>query len=59
LRDVDIAMYRAKWDVKNRYAVFESGMQDKVTALQRADKRRHRLLVLPSTGDPADQAARL
>jgi diguanylate cyclase (GGDEF)-like protein len=30
LRDADIAMYRAKWDGKNRYAVFESGMQDKM-----------------------------
>jgi diguanylate cyclase (GGDEF)-like protein len=30
LRDADIAMYRAKWDGKNRYAVFETGMQDKV-----------------------------
>jgi diguanylate cyclase (GGDEF)-like protein len=28
LRDADIAMYRAKWDGKNRYAVFESAMQD-------------------------------
>src|ERR1700677_806499 len=28
LRDADIAMYRAKWDGKNRYAVFETGMQD-------------------------------
>ena len=28
LRDADIAMYRAKWDGKNRYAVFESVMQD-------------------------------
>jgi diguanylate cyclase (GGDEF)-like protein len=28
LREADIAMYRAKWDGKNRYAVFESGMQD-------------------------------
>jgi diguanylate cyclase (GGDEF)-like protein len=28
LRDADIAMYRAKWDGKNRYAVFESTMQD-------------------------------
>jgi diguanylate cyclase (GGDEF)-like protein len=27
LRDADIAMYQAKWDGKNRYAVFESGMQ--------------------------------
>ncbi len=30
LRDADIAMYRAKWDGKNRFAVFESGMQDVV-----------------------------
>jgi diguanylate cyclase (GGDEF)-like protein len=30
LRDADIAMYRAKWDGKNRYAVFETGMQDMV-----------------------------
>jgi diguanylate cyclase (GGDEF)-like protein len=28
LRDADIAMYRAKWDGKNRYVVFESRMQD-------------------------------
>jgi diguanylate cyclase (GGDEF)-like protein len=27
VRDADIAMYQAKWDGKNRYAVFESGMQ--------------------------------
>ncbi|MGN6188072.1 MAG: putative bifunctional diguanylate cyclase/phosphodiesterase [Conexibacter sp.] len=30
LRDADIAMYRAKWDGKNRYVVFESGMEDDV-----------------------------
>jgi diguanylate cyclase (GGDEF)-like protein len=30
LRDADIAMYRAKWDGKNRYVVFETSMQDKV-----------------------------
>ncbi len=30
LRDADIAMYRAKWDGRNRYAVFETGMQDAV-----------------------------
>ena len=28
LRDADIAMYRAKWDGKSRYVVFESDMQD-------------------------------
>ena len=32
LRDADIAMYRAKWDGRNRYVVFESGMQDRVQA---------------------------
>jgi diguanylate cyclase (GGDEF)-like protein len=32
LRDADIAMYRAKWDGKNRYVIFESGMQDAVQA---------------------------
>jgi diguanylate cyclase (GGDEF)-like protein len=32
LRDADIAMYRAKWAGKNRYVVFESGMQDAVQA---------------------------
>ena len=30
LRNADIAMYRAKWDGKNRYAVFETGMQDTI-----------------------------
>jgi diguanylate cyclase (GGDEF)-like protein len=30
LRNADIAMYRAKWDGKNRYAVFETGMQETV-----------------------------
>jgi EAL domain-containing protein (putative c-di-GMP-specific phosphodiesterase class I) len=30
LRDADIAMYRAKWDGKNRHVLFETGMQDDV-----------------------------
>ena len=30
LRNADIAMYRAKWDGRNRYAVFEIGMQETV-----------------------------
>jgi diguanylate cyclase (GGDEF)-like protein len=30
LRDADIAMYRAKWDGRNRWVLFESGMQDTV-----------------------------
>jgi diguanylate cyclase (GGDEF)-like protein len=30
LRSADIAMYSAKWDGRNRYAVFETGMQDTI-----------------------------
>ncbi len=30
MRDADIAMYRAKWDGRNRYVVFETGMQDSI-----------------------------
>ncbi len=30
LRNADIAMYRAKWDGRNRFAVYESGMKDSV-----------------------------
>jgi diguanylate cyclase (GGDEF)-like protein len=30
LHDADIAMYRAKWDGKNRYVLFESEMQDAI-----------------------------
>jgi len=30
LRDADIAMYQAKWAGKNRYVMFEPGMQDAV-----------------------------
>ncbi len=30
LRDADLAMYQAKWEGKNRYVVFESGMRDAV-----------------------------
>ncbi|HTU79476.1 MAG TPA: EAL domain-containing protein, partial [Solirubrobacteraceae bacterium] len=37
LRDADIAMYRAKWDGKNRYAVFESGMEDAVQSRMELD----------------------
>ena len=32
LRDADIAMQQAKWDGKNRYVVFEPGMQDAAEA---------------------------
>ncbi len=30
LREADIAMYQAKWDGKNRYAVFEAGMKETI-----------------------------
>jgi diguanylate cyclase (GGDEF)-like protein len=30
LRDADIAMYRAKWEGRNRYVIFETAMQDAV-----------------------------
>jgi len=30
LRNADIAMYRAKWDGRSRYALFEAGMQETV-----------------------------
>jgi diguanylate cyclase (GGDEF)-like protein len=30
LRHADIAMYRAKWEGRNRYAVFETGMQETI-----------------------------
>jgi len=37
LRDADIAMYRAKWDGKNRYAVFEDSMQDTIQSRMELD----------------------
>jgi diguanylate cyclase (GGDEF)-like protein len=30
LREADVAMYRAKWDGKNRHALFEAGMQETI-----------------------------
>jgi diguanylate cyclase (GGDEF)-like protein len=44
LCDADIAMYRAKWDGKNRYAVFESGMQDAVQSRMELDMDLHEAL---------------
>ncbi len=41
LRDADIAMYSAKWDGKNRYAVFESAMQDTVQNRMELDMDLH------------------
>jgi diguanylate cyclase (GGDEF)-like protein len=56
LREADIAMYRAKWDGKNRYAVFEIGMQDNIqkraeleTDLRAAIERKEFFLVYQPT----------
>jgi diguanylate cyclase (GGDEF)-like protein len=38
LRDADIAMYRAKWDGKSRYVVFEAGMQHAIQHRVTIDK---------------------
>jgi len=58
LRDADIAMYHAKWDGKNRYAVFEAGMEDAVQLrmelemdLQRAVQNEEFFLVYQPTFD--------
>jgi diguanylate cyclase (GGDEF)-like protein len=61
LRDADIAMYRAKWDGKNRYVLFESGMQDAAQLhmelemdLRDALQRREFFLVYQPTFDLRD-----
>ncbi|HEX5224953.1 MAG TPA: EAL domain-containing protein [Solirubrobacteraceae bacterium] len=61
LRDADIAMYRAKWDGRNRFAVFESGMQDSVQSrmeleqdLREALEREEFLLAYQPTFDLSD-----
>jgi len=63
LRDADIAMYRAKWDGKNRYIVFESGMQDAVQGrmkleidLRQAIENDEFLLVYQPTFDLRDMS---
>jgi diguanylate cyclase (GGDEF)-like protein len=63
LRDADIAMYRAKWDGKNRYTVFESGMQDLVQSrmelemdLREAAEKQEFFLVYQPTFDLKDMA---
>ena len=65
LRDADIAMYRAKWDGKNRYVVFESGMQDAVQSrmelemdLRDALRERRVLPRLPADVRPAGDEPR-
>ena len=61
LRDADVAMNRAKWDGKNRYAVFESAMQDTVQEravldmdLRHALERRQFFLVYQPTFSLSD-----
>ena len=44
LRTADIAMYQAKWDGKNRYAVYETGMQDIVQNRMELDMDLHEAL---------------
>jgi diguanylate cyclase (GGDEF)-like protein len=61
LRDADTAMYRAKWDGRNRYATFEAGMHDSVQNrmelemdLRAALEKGEFLLVYQPTFDLAD-----
>jgi diguanylate cyclase (GGDEF)-like protein len=64
LRDADIAMYRAKWEGKNRYVVFESRMQDAAQSrmaleldLRDALDRREFFLMYQPTFDLCDMRA--
>jgi diguanylate cyclase (GGDEF)-like protein len=41
LRDADIAMYQAKWDGKNRFVLFESGMQDAAQTQMELERELH------------------
>jgi diguanylate cyclase (GGDEF)-like protein len=63
LRDADIAMYQAKWDGRNRFVVFESGMQDAVQSrmelemdLREALERDEFFLVYQPTFDLRDMS---
>jgi diguanylate cyclase (GGDEF)-like protein len=64
LRDADIAMYRAKWEGKNRYVVFESRMQDAAQSrmtlemdLRDALERKEFFLMYQPTFDLGDMRA--
>jgi EAL domain-containing protein (putative c-di-GMP-specific phosphodiesterase class I) len=64
LRDADIAMYRAKWEGKNRYVVFESRMQDAAQTrmtlemdLRDAIERKEFFLMYQPTFDLGDMRA--
>jgi diguanylate cyclase (GGDEF)-like protein len=55
LRDADIAMYRAKWDGKNGYVVFEPGMEDAVqSSILRGAYDNEELLVCQPTFEVTD-----
>jgi diguanylate cyclase (GGDEF)-like protein len=64
LRDADIAMYRAKWEGKNRFVVFDSGMHDAAQSrmaleldLRGAMERREFFLMYQPTFDLGDMRA--
>jgi diguanylate cyclase (GGDEF)-like protein len=64
LRDADIAMYRAKWEGKNRHVVFESRMQDAAQSrmelemdLRDALERKEFFLMYQPTFDLGDMRA--
>jgi diguanylate cyclase (GGDEF)-like protein len=44
LRDADIAMYRAKWDGKNRYVVFEDAMHDTIHTRREIELHLHKTM---------------
>jgi diguanylate cyclase (GGDEF)-like protein len=55
LRDADIAMYRAKWEGKNGYVVFEPGMEDAVqSSILREAYDNEELLVCQPTFEVTD-----
>jgi predicted signal transduction protein with EAL and GGDEF domain len=56
LRHADIAMYRAKWEGKNGYVVFEPGMEDAVQSILRDADDNEGLIVCKPTFEVTDTA---